>query len=738
MRPIEAAQLARACGISVVPPAQDGSKRPDVPSWAKYQRTRANEAEVDAWYSNGRTGVGWVTGAVSGNLEVIDFDDRSAFAEFKRLCADSGLSNLLERIMLGYLEYSPNGAHIAYRCDEIAGNTKLAQAKDRKSLIETRGEGGFIIVAPSSGGVNPKGVYALESGGPDTIATITPDERRSLFEVAKILDETIAPEEHRPTTPRGFDDRPGDDFNAKAEWSDVLEGWTKVSTRLGVTSWRRPGKKYGISATTNHAGTDLLYVFSTSTEFEAERGYNKFSAYSILHHDGDFRAAARELSLQGYGVEAPQHVGEVDLSGILGTKTTKHKHPSIEELLRVPGLVGDLAEWVTASSPKPQPILALGASIAAMSAILGRKVQTWSGLRPNIYILGVGETGSGKERAREAVKALFAEIGAQDMVGESFASGTAIEAALGQSPACVYMIDEMGHFLGSVKNETTPGHVKQIVPMLLKMYSASGSSYRRTTYASKERNNESPQFIEQPSLSLYGTTVPGNLFSGITKAHLSDGFLSRLLVFESNDPDPYYRDVGPQGREVPRRLIDGFSRWHLQPTNPDPLGDLDELAPRPMIVEMTSAARSAFDGLENAMRAKRKAVRDSGDDQGPWTRVHAMAMKLALIRACGIKLERPEITESDARWGCELAWLLTERFVERVMENVSENKIEEATNRVLAAIKQAGIMTKTDLTNKTTWMRRSERAEIINSLIEAGRVEQGKAGKATTYRYVAK
>lgn len=153
MRPIEAAQLARACGISVVPPAQDGTKRPDVPSWARYQSKPANEAEIDRWYSNGRTGVGWVTGAVSGNLEIIDFDDRSAFTEFKRLCVESGLGGLLDRIMTGYLEHSPNGAHIAYRCKEIAGNTKLAQSKARKSLIETRGEGGFIIVAPSSGGV---------------------------------------------------------------------------------------------------------------------------------------------------------------------------------------------------------------------------------------------------------------------------------------------------------------------------------------------------------------------------------------------------------------------------------------------------------------------------------------------------------------------------------------------------------------------------------------------------------
>jgi hypothetical protein len=61
--------------------------------------------------------------------------------------------------------------------------------------------------------------------------------------------------------------------------------------------WRRPGKRGpGISATTNYAGNGLLYVFSTATIFEPERGYTKFTAYALLEHGGDFAAAARSLA----------------------------------------------------------------------------------------------------------------------------------------------------------------------------------------------------------------------------------------------------------------------------------------------------------------------------------------------------------------------------------------------------------------------------------------------------------
>jgi AAA domain len=79
--------------------------------------------------------------------------------------------------------------------------------------------------------------------------------------------------------------------------------------------WRRPGKTDpGISATTGQAtdGTDRLYVFSTSTEFEAERPYTKFAAYALLNHGGSYSDAARALLGLGYG----QPAADVDLSWI--------------------------------------------------------------------------------------------------------------------------------------------------------------------------------------------------------------------------------------------------------------------------------------------------------------------------------------------------------------------------------------------------------------------------------------
>ena len=66
-----------------------------------------------------------------------------------------------------------------------------------------------------------------------------------------------------------------------------------------LSYWRRPGKTGQVwSATTGPRGEagDLLYVFSSNcSPFEPSKSYSKFAAYTLLHHGGDYAAAAREL-----------------------------------------------------------------------------------------------------------------------------------------------------------------------------------------------------------------------------------------------------------------------------------------------------------------------------------------------------------------------------------------------------------------------------------------------------------
>lgn len=313
-----AAQEAYAAGLWARPAVGNGSKRP----WTAdgtWGVERLTAATLKTLYP-GRVSLGIETG--HGGIEAMDFDDRATYDDVRRAAEDAGLTPLLDRIEHGYCDDTPGGGvRWLYRCPQPDGNLKLARrpipATERtdahekvKALIETRGTGGFAIVAPSNGATHPSGrPYVRRSGSFATIATITTDERIALFDLLRSFDELPKPDEHH--APRASASapgaRPGDDFCARATWASVLEphGWRPGLRRGEVQHWTRPGKKFGTSATTNANGADLFYVFSSSTEFEAERGYNKFSVYAILEHAADFASAARALGAKGYGDQTP-------------------------------------------------------------------------------------------------------------------------------------------------------------------------------------------------------------------------------------------------------------------------------------------------------------------------------------------------------------------------------------------------------------------------------------------------
>ncbi|GGK59901.1 hypothetical protein Ppa06_26380 [Planomonospora parontospora subsp. parontospora] len=372
---LNAALDAHANGLCVIPAATNGTKQPwpDGPSWRRYQATKPTPEELDAWFSNGTyDGFGVITGRISGNLELLEFEGRAVHEgvtrDFTALAEASGHGDLWRKVTGGYLETTPSGGlHILYRVDgEVAGNTKLARRpataeelaqnpKERvKVLAETRGEGGFVIVAPSAGRTHPNGnPWVLVAGGFSTITTITEAERDALHQLAQAFDHMPPPGDPAPTTaapsstlfsqpaPVREDGelRPGDDYNERATWDEILApcGWTKVYTSGGITYWRRPGKNIGISATTGRNGADNLYVFTTSTEFDAERPYDKFGAYALLHHGGThpaaLSAAGKDLRGRGYGSQ-PTRNDPRDLiapGGIVGNLATVHELRPAEE-----------------------------------------------------------------------------------------------------------------------------------------------------------------------------------------------------------------------------------------------------------------------------------------------------------------------------------------------------------------------------------------------------------------------
>ncbi|MGA6128800.1 MULTISPECIES: phage/plasmid primase, P4 family [unclassified Microbacterium] len=332
-----------AAGLSVVPVAADGSKRPRI-AWKEHTTVAADEAQLRAWFETDQAqGIGLVTGYADVELLEVEGVAMQLMPAVLELLDGTGLRPLYDRLVVGWSEQSPSGGlHLLYRVEggAVPGNQKVAQrpkaeAPYRETLAETRGTGGFVVLAPSTGDVHPSGrPWIRLSGGPASIPTITADERVQLHAVVHAALDTL-PEDAAPAPASPVDAKwsttyqsiagditPGDDFEAKTDWSQILTGWTHVFSRGATKYWRRPGKDDGVSATTGHAGDrDRLFVFTSSTEFEPEVPYTKFGAWTLLNHRGDHAAAAKALVDAGFGYRAPRELAPAAPSRTTSTGT---------------------------------------------------------------------------------------------------------------------------------------------------------------------------------------------------------------------------------------------------------------------------------------------------------------------------------------------------------------------------------------------------------------------------------
>jgi putative DNA primase/helicase len=317
----DAARTWFLAGACILPAAPDGTKKPAIP-WKEFQRERPTGEVMASWPWADITGIGMLTGSVSGNVEMLEAESQAVAEGLHKVFLDSLPYELHEKINT-YVEKSPTGGiHWLYRVASeenlsgeknysgppVAGNTKLARRpapelpNKVRVLFETRGEGGWTVLAPSGGPTHPSGKpWVILSGKPGVLPTLTRSEVRFVHTVIAAFDEMPAPDvvdKHVPIQPKAAadPDTPGNDFARRTTWAEILEphGWRVVRTRGDITEWVRPGKnaRDGGSATTNYAGKDNLWVFTTSTEFDSETSYTKFGAYAVLNHGGHHPSAA--------------------------------------------------------------------------------------------------------------------------------------------------------------------------------------------------------------------------------------------------------------------------------------------------------------------------------------------------------------------------------------------------------------------------------------------------------------
>lgn len=638
----------------------------------------------------------------------------------------------------GPLSLTPRGGrHYIFR--QPAGADYRNTAGKLAPGVDTRANGGYILLPPSIVEGKPyrwPGEARLDNTPPEQL----PEPPAWLLAMLDGLAANSRSNHRNEPAPRieaaALDGtKPGDDFCLRASWSEILEphGWKFAgATPDRVERWTRPGKNDGVSATTGHcrsdAGRDLFYVFSgNAAPFEAGRGYNKFSTFALLNHAGDFSAATIDIAGRGYGQAAPLIVFDSS-EPIQPDAVDPGRFP--ESLLTVPGFIGDVVEYNLRFAQRTQPALALAAALALLATLTGRKIADPSDLRTNLYIIGVCNSGGGKEWARKVNKDILKLAGLEGMIAqEDIASATGIVSFVERHPACLFQIDEIGRFLKTLGN-VQAAHLFKVPDVLMKLFSSANTTMRTACYADADKN----KLLYQPHVCLYGTTVPKSLYEGFSGDSVTDGFMSRILIFVSDDQFPIENE-DTEFEPPPRRILDVARFWgefrpggNLSPENPDPL-----------IIRYTPEAKAAMRELGSL--ARREMMR-GGDTATLWTRTVEKAKKLAMLYACSADPFRPHIDQAAATWAAGLSEFLTHKAVAIAQAWIAANPFEAKRKAVLRTIKAAGEagLTTSELCRATRTLPKRERLEIMDSLEQAGEVQLAAIETATKPRtvYVAR
>lgn len=629
--------------------------------------------EIAAWWKKHPTAnIGLATGKKSGNLLVVDIDQKPEKNEYgeeqwEGLCIQHtgsaiGYPDTVESIT------GSGGKHIFFYYPE--NSIIKSRQKALGEAVDIRADGGYVILPPS---IHVTGnVYSWElSSDPEDI------------DVAMAPDWLILQCQHR--------ERP----QPKNSPETIQLTPEKVNELRGVLAFipsddRDVWLEIGMALKSTYAGIQAYGIWNEwsqqSTKFDLQ---DQQKTWESLDPDGGVSIASLYYRAQKNGWCEPTVIDHNLVPNLEDVKILEIREPvqAPVDLHSPPGVLKDITNYILNTSKRPQPSFAVNAALTFAGAILGRRVAGETGLRTNLYLISVGSTASGKDHPRAAVKTLLMATNKIDYLGgENIASGQAILTRLAVTPSVLFLLDEFGMLLQSIQSHGAGRHNKEIITNFMKLFSSAGTIYVSTEYADQKQK---PRItLEYPCVSLHATTTAEEFYPALTSMHVVNGYLNRFLVVdESYKPRPK-RLRTTQDIEIPETIID----W-VNYIDRDFRGDesnLSGLNPEtPIRIEKDPDAREIFNTFEDDVEELLKKTEGTGVD-ALWGRAWEHAEKLAVIGACCTNPDTKQISAEVAEWAISFVRYYTEQLAITIHERVSDSDFEKVCKEYLMAIARAG------------------------------------------------
>lgn len=304
--------------------------------WKQFNTRPTDLSIIQSWPWGKAHSIGIITGQASGDVFVLDFDLKYDLTEDLYQRWESIIPSAL-LIKLTVAKTRSEGRHIYYRCPgSTLKDVKLAKryttdferqkcpGEKEKTLIETRGHGGYAVIAPSPN-------YAWIEGDYDTIRTISLDEEQFLLDSCRSFQQVIVEERPRVS---GTSYRcsaeldPTEDYDSRCDVGDLLvkAGWRFIEAKGAKDHYLRPGDSKARTSGNFDHDRKQFSVFSSNTSFETAKAYRPWMVYAVLSHGGDYSLAWHALKDQGYGKPFDyKKLAEIKLVLTSGSKTCEQE-----------------------------------------------------------------------------------------------------------------------------------------------------------------------------------------------------------------------------------------------------------------------------------------------------------------------------------------------------------------------------------------------------------------------------
>lgn len=746
------AAMYRRAGLQVVPagiPSQGPNWKRPILEWAEFQNALTTDATFARWYDRdtgqyrGRDNMGLIMGLASGGVFCVDLDLHKDGSFAKQWWAD-----LLSENAHGIEPVTPaqrtggGGRHILFRAPEGWS----APTFKTTGGIDIRGHGGFMMAAPSR---HESGKDYLWEAGREVWSTDIAEAPEWLIDAIEDLREQYAPlagggapreraesatkyrseglrveevDEREETMHRLIwgvlcdlrRARPDDDVPFPGDWADEMD-----------RAWRVYFEKVGTRLHDPNATKEQLLEREGRGKTEFVRKFKR----GLKLWNGKLQQAALQPRPSDAPQEEPPRFVEDEDGTLHDAETGEVFQPEgpqpppseaasdfPDHLTRVPGLVGDIIDWIEGTARYPQRALALPVALALVGTMAGRKYSTPTRSGTHLYTLALAPTGAGKNHAPKQGKRILRAAGMSLLIGPSqYMSMSAVFKALEKQPRHVAFIDEFGGYMSRIapaKNGNP--HEKAVKDILRTAWGASFEELRPLSYA----DGRAIEPVVSPALSICGMSTPEEFYKALAGDDVFNGFLNRFLIVRVREK--------PEEIEPPLEEFDvpGPILWGLAKVKDRVNGSLahalhDESQPLLRVEWANDAARAVYTSL-------RSEIEKRSDDEALYSRVAEMAGRLATIRAIGRDLEStPRVREDDIIWGRDLAMLSAERMVQDAQDFMAETEHQARTMQVLRIIKDAG---KTPIKRSALVLKLRHRFDArtldsaLHSLIEAEQV----------------